>query len=117
MIRKIVLANPATNDIRVLDADSEHIPPICPELPFGVVVEDAPDNQTAAFIAALRYVPWDVIEGLFNQLRETSYPEIRPSDMETNKESIEELAALIVRMGHEDPLRDYRWSDDNQAWI
>jgi hypothetical protein len=117
MIRKIVLANPATYDIRVLDTDSEHIPPIGPELPFGVVIEDAPDNQTAAFIAALRYVPWDVIEGLFNQLRESSYPEIRPSDLDTSKESIECLAKLMIQAGLEDPLRDYEWSDDLQAWV
>lgn len=116
MFDKIVLANITTNDIRVLDTDSEHIPAISPELPFGVVIKDAPDDQTAAFLAALEYIPWDVIEGLFNQLRESSYPEIRPSDLDTNKESIESLAELMVKMGHEDPLKDFTWNDFEQAW-
>jgi hypothetical protein len=116
-MKRIVLANLEANDIRVLDADSEYVPALGPELPFGVVVEDVPTNEAAAFMAALEYIPWDVIEGLFNQLREASYPEIRPFDLDTNKESIESLAALLVHMGHEDPLRDLEWSDNEQAWV
>jgi hypothetical protein len=117
MIKKVVLANVETNDVRVLDADSEYIPPMSDVLPFGIVIEDAPDNQTASFLAALHLIPWDVIEGLFGQLREASYPEIRPGDLDTSKESIEFLAELMVKMGHEDPLRDFTWDDDICAWV
>jgi hypothetical protein len=116
-VKRIVLANLEANDIRVLDPDSEYVPALGPELPFGVVVEDAPTNEAAAFMAALEYIPWGVIEGLFGQLREASYPEIRPFDLDTNKESVEQLASLLVRMGYKDPLRELEWSDDEQAWV
>ena len=116
-MKKIVFYNPQNTDVRVFDHDQK-IPPVSDELPFGCVIEDAPDTQTAAFLGALQYVPWDAIEVLFEAWLEENYGagvEV-PLQGNTSKEQIEQLAAMLGKYNDYNPLENYKWNEEEECW-